>query len=186
LRKRNRANAPPSELIVPPSKRTTISRLPQASNPKLDWLHSVIAKAVPPLALTAVWKLSYATKNGLLPTICEISGLINYAQAIGADRRKSPPREGPALLQGLVVCGVYGSRMTVRYHTRQDHLVPEYVCQRDGIEHVISICQRIAGDQIDRAVSQLLVESVTPLALEVTLSVQQERKARAEEWISFA
>jgi hypothetical protein len=71
--------------------------------------------------------------------------------------------------------------MTVRYHTRQDHLVPEYVCQRDGIEHAISICQRIVGDQIDRAVSQLLVESVTPLALEVTLSVQQERKARAEE-----
>ena len=27
------------------------------------------------------------------------------AQAIGADRRRSPAREGPALLQGLVVCG---------------------------------------------------------------------------------
>jgi DNA invertase Pin-like site-specific DNA recombinase len=103
------------------------------------------------------------------------------AQAIGADRRKSPPREGPALLQGLVVCGVCGSRMMVRYHTRQDHLVPEYVCQRDGVEHAISICQRVVGDQIDRAVSQLLVESVTPLALEVTLSVQQELQARADE-----
>src|ERR1019366_5475377 len=57
------------------------------------------------------------------------------AQAVGADRRKSPPREGPALLQGLVVCGICGSRMTVRYHTRKDRLVPEYVCQRDGIEH---------------------------------------------------
>jgi hypothetical protein len=28
----------------------------------------------------------------------------------------SPPREGPALLQGLVVCGRCGRRMTVRYH----------------------------------------------------------------------
>src|SRR6516225_3031864 len=27
------------------------------------------------------------------------------AQAHGHDRRKSPPREGPALLQGLVLCG---------------------------------------------------------------------------------
>jgi hypothetical protein len=27
------------------------------------------------LALTAVWKLSYATKDGLLPIVCEISGL---------------------------------------------------------------------------------------------------------------
>ena len=41
------------------------------------------------------------------------------AQGWGADRRKSPPREGPALLQGLVVCGVCGNRMTVRYHTQR-------------------------------------------------------------------
>ena len=60
------------------------------------------------------------------------------------DRRKSPPREGPALLQGLVVCGICGSRMTVRYHARQEHLVPEYVCQRDGIEHAISIASELA------------------------------------------
>jgi hypothetical protein len=103
------------------------------------------------------------------------------AHANGADRRKSPPREGPALLQGLVVCGICGSRMTVRYHARQDHLVPEYVCQRDGIEHALSICQRVVGDHIDRAVGQLLVESVTPLALEVTLSVQKELQTRIEE-----
>ena len=107
--------------------------------------------------------------------------LRDNAQAIGADRRKSPPREGPALLQGLVVCGVCGSRMTVRYHARQERLVPEYVCQRDGIEHAISICQRVVGDQIDNAVGQLLMESVAPLALEVTLSVQEELQARIEE-----
>jgi len=34
----------------------------------------------------------------------------------GPERRKNPPREGPALLQGLVVCGFCGQRMTVRYH----------------------------------------------------------------------
>jgi hypothetical protein len=71
--------------------------------------------------------------------------------------------------------------MTVRYHARQDRLIPEYVCQRDGVEHAVSICQRIVGDQIDRVVGQLLVESVTPLALGVTLSVQQELQTRAGE-----
>jgi len=71
--------------------------------------------------------------------------------------------------------------MTVRYHSRQDRLVPEYVCQRDAIEHAISICQRVVGDHIDNAVGKLLVESVAPLALEVTLSVQQELQARIEE-----
>src|SRR5881227_2121433 len=67
--------APPSELIVPPSNRATISREPQASNPKPDWLHSVIAKAVLSLALTAAWKLSYAMKDGLLPIAGEKCGL---------------------------------------------------------------------------------------------------------------
>src|SRR3982074_1061105 len=71
---RNR-NAPLSELILPPSNRAMISREPHALNPKLDWIHSVIAKAVLSLALTAVWKLSYAMKDGLLPIAGEKSGL---------------------------------------------------------------------------------------------------------------
>lgn len=103
------------------------------------------------------------------------------AQAIGTDRRKSPPREGPALLQGLVVCGVCGSRMTVRYHIRQGRILPDYVCQRDGAEHLLAICQHVVGAPIDKTVGQLLVESVTPLALEVTLAVQQELQARLDE-----
>ncbi len=39
------------------------------------------------------------------------------AQTYGAERRAGPPREGPALLQGLVLCGRCGERMTVRYHS---------------------------------------------------------------------
>ena len=45
--------------------------------------------------------------------------LRDNAQAHGVDRRKSPPREGPALLQGLVICGVCGRRMTVRLSLSQ-------------------------------------------------------------------
>src|ERR1035438_3974028 len=61
--------------MVPPSKRATISRAPQAANPKPDWVQSVIAKAFLSLALTVVWKLSYATKGRLLPIACEKCGL---------------------------------------------------------------------------------------------------------------
>src|ERR1700733_1776211 len=78
------SKAPPSELIVPPSKRATISRFPQALNPKLDWVHSVIAKAVLSLAPTVVWKLSYAMKDGLLPITGEIYRLV---QERGTDHR---------------------------------------------------------------------------------------------------
>ena len=71
--------------------------------------------------------------------------------------------------------------MTVRYHTRKAGLCPTYVCQRDGIEHADCICQNIAGTGIDAAIGPLLVEMLTPLALEVALSVQQELQQRLEE-----
>ena len=103
------------------------------------------------------------------------------AQAIGADRRRGPPREGPALLQGLVVCGRCGNRMTVRYHSRNGQLCPEYVCQREGIEHAEPICQRVPGVGIDHAIGELLVAAVNPVALEVTLAVQRELQSRLED-----
>lgn len=107
--------------------------------------------------------------------------LSENAQALGADRRKSPPGEGPALLQGLAVCGICGKRMTVRYDCRETIPVPRYMCQRDGIEQGQPICQSIPGQSIDQAVGRLLLEKVTPLALEVTLAVQQELQTRRDE-----
>ncbi len=103
------------------------------------------------------------------------------AQAMGADRRRGPPREGPALLQGLVVCGRCGNRMTVRYHSRHGQLCPEYVCQREGIEHAEPVCQRVPGVGIDQAIGDLLVAAVNPVALEVTLAVQRELQSRLED-----
>jgi DNA invertase Pin-like site-specific DNA recombinase len=103
------------------------------------------------------------------------------SQAHGADRRKSPPREGPALLQGLVLCGVCGDRMTVRYNSRSGKLLPTYCCQRKGIARAEPICQSIPGQHLDEAVGRLLVESVTPMALEATLTVQQQLQARVDE-----
>src|SRR5262249_176218 len=92
-----------------------------------------------------------------------------------------PAREGPALLQGLILCGRCGQRMTVRYHVRQGRLCPDYVCQRDGIEHAQPVCQHVPGTGIDEAIGALLVEAVSPVALEVTLTVQQELESRVEE-----
>jgi len=103
------------------------------------------------------------------------------AQAHGSERRKSPPREGPALLQGLAVCGVCGRRMTVRYHTRKGRQWPEYVCQKEGIETATTKCQFIPGSGIDQTIGELLVETVAPMTLEVALQVQAELKTRVDE-----
>jgi hypothetical protein len=107
--------------------------------------------------------------------------LLDNAQAQGSDRRKSPAREGPALLQGLVLCGKCGRRMTLRYHMHKTRLIPDYLCHREGIEHGRPVCQSINGEEIDKAIGELLLETMTPMALEVALSVEQEMQARMEE-----
>jgi hypothetical protein len=104
------------------------------------------------------------------------------AKTLGWQRQSSPAREGPALLQGRVVCGLCGSRMHVHYNVRRGgKLVPNYVCFGRGREFADPACQSIVGTEIDAAVGTLLVEAVTPMALELALAVQQEITARLDE-----
>src|SRR2546429_2413008 len=99
-----------------------------------------------------------------------------------APERFSPPREGPALLQGLIICGKCGERMTVRYHQRGgQRIVPDYLCQHKSIERGEQPCQRIPGRDLDRAIGVVLLECVTPEALALTLVVQEEVIQRADE-----
>ena len=94
---------------------------------------------------------------------------------------KVPPREGPALLQGMAICGNCGRRMSVRYHWRGTELIPDYLCQYHTVEKLEKACMSIPGANVDAAVSALLMEAVTPVALEVSLAVQQELLSRLEE-----
>ena len=96
-------------------------------------------------------------------------------------RRLVPPREGPALLQGRAVCGLCGSRMHINYHVRRGVQLPTYVCVGRGRLFGAPTCQSIIGTQIDAAVGKLLVEAVTPMALELALAVQQEVQSRLDE-----
>jgi hypothetical protein len=48
------------------------------------------------------------------------------------------------------------------------------VCQQEGIQRAEPICQSIPGSQIDEAISQLLLEMITPVTLEVALDVQRQ------------
>jgi len=107
--------------------------------------------------------------------------LNDNAQILGGDRRHGPPREGPALLQGLTLCGRCGNRMTLRYHVRKAGLEPDYVCQHEGIKNAEPLCQQIPGAGIDRLIGDLLVETVSPMTLDVALTVQQELQSRLDE-----
>jgi len=102
----------------------------------------------------------------------------------GEDRRHGPPREGPALLQGVVICGRCGQRMTVRYHeTKQGRrLYPEYLCQREQIERADDkFCQRLLGAGLDAAIADLLLAQLTPLAIETSIQVHEELHAQVQE-----
>jgi DNA invertase Pin-like site-specific DNA recombinase len=107
--------------------------------------------------------------------------LADNAGAFGGERLSGPAREGPALLQGRVLCGLCGERMGVRYSREHGSSVPTYVCQETAVRRAGKTCQTVPGKIVDAAVAALLVEMMTPMTLAVTLEVQRELEMRAHE-----
>ncbi len=102
-------------------------------------------------------------------------------QACALERQSGSPREGPALLQGLIICGKCGRRMTLCYHHRGGRLSANYLCQKRSVEECHPVCQNTPGGVVDDALSALIVNSISPLALEVALNVQQQLQERLSE-----
>jgi hypothetical protein len=99
-----------------------------------------------------------------------------------AERHRGPAREGTALLQGMVICGTCGERMSVRYHSHRNQNVPTYWCGRRPLQRGESgLCQTVHGGALDAAIGDIVVEAMTPLAFEVALTVQQELANRHDE-----
>lgn len=71
--------------------------------------------------------------------------------------------------------------MTVRYHTRRGIQVPDYTCLAEAIRSGARRCQNVPGGVVDAAIGALLLDTVTPLALDVALTVQAELEARADD-----
>ena len=95
--------------------------------------------------------------------------------------RASPPREGAALLQGRAVCGRCGQHMRVRYAARRGGLEAWYVCDRAHGNSAAPNCQSIAGGPIDEAIGALVVEKMTPAAVELAFEIRAEIESRQEE-----
>src|SRR5437667_5721765 len=73
------------------------------------------------------------------------------------------------------------ARIFPSYRHRFGRLTPDYMCQKNCVEQSQPACRRIPGTGIDEAIGQLVVRSVTPLALEVALNVQSEIQQRLAE-----
>src|SRR5262249_51555970 len=90
-------------------------------------------------------------------------------------------REGVGLLQGRVLCGLCGARMRVRYQDVEHRLEPYYQCTEAVVRRAGKLCQSVRGRPVDEAISKVLLRTVVPAAIEVTLAVQDEIAGRIEE-----
>lgn len=101
-----------------------------------------------------------------------------------AEDRRGPTREGTALLQGIVLCGRCGRRMTIRY--LQDGVTPVYKCCQAYHQFGEPTCQTIRGDDIDAAVTQTFLAAMQPAQLEISLATLEQLEAQArqidEQW----
>ena len=94
---------------------------------------------------------------------------------------RSPPREGAALLQGRAVCGRCGRHFRVAYRSCRGKQEAWYVCDRAHGALGEPNCQSIAGPPIDKAIGALVVERMTPAAVDLALEIRREIEARHEE-----
>jgi DNA invertase Pin-like site-specific DNA recombinase len=85
------------------------------------------------------------------------------------------PREGTALLQGIVYCGICGRKMGVQNRALSEKRSPSYICQSsyhngDGDK----ICQSMTSRPVDAAIVEAFLETVSPMSLEVGLRVLEQ------------
>jgi DNA invertase Pin-like site-specific DNA recombinase len=96
--------------------------------------------------------------------------------------RPGPVREGAALLQGIVLCGTCGKNMTTFSKRRAGGRIdPIYMCNRAALDYGAPKCTFIPGSEVDRMISSVLLDQVTPMAMEAAIAVQHDIVKRVEE-----
>ena len=89
----------------------------------------------------------------------------NRARAVSV----GAPRQGPALLAGLVACGICGHRMQVSYEAGGRGQLHRYSCQRRHHTYGEPRCQQMAGPFLDEHVVAQLLSALAPAALELSI-----------------
>jgi DNA invertase Pin-like site-specific DNA recombinase len=111
-------------------------------------------------------------------------------QAPFRENSSGAAREGQALLQGIVKCGICGRRMHVRYAGDEGEY-PVYFCRYAEIEYGGPRCQELRGRDLDVKVARLVLEALAPDRVVIALaalkeleqeyaSLQRQRKLRLE------
>lgn len=94
-------------------------------------------------------------------------------------------REGPALLQGLAVCGHCGRRLRTHYRGRNNR--PGYHCPGKNIANGRGeYCLNVGGCQIDAAVTEAFLTALEPAGMEAALlaaeRLEADHDAALDQW----
>lgn len=93
------------------------------------------------------------------------------------------PRQGEALLGGLMVCGHCGTRMTIFYTCAHRG---RYECRRQDRYGLERTCRGLRASVVDAVVVQQVLHALEPAGLELSIQagedIQQERERQERHW----
>jgi len=99
-----------------------------------------------------------------------------------AKKARGAPRDGMALLQGRVLCGRCGRRMTVSHGSEYRR----YECRRVQLDYAMPPCQGFPVRYLDEAVEAVFLDAVQPAALQTMLEaftvMERERLDVDRHW----
>ena len=123
--------------------------------------------------------------DGALPAYISAAQYERNLARLAANRARagSPgaPREGPALLGGLVVCGICGHRLQVSYERSGQGLTGRYCCQRRHRTYGEPRCQQMAARFLDEHVVAQVLSALAPAALELSVAAAGQAEGRRAE-----
>jgi hypothetical protein len=93
----------------------------------------------------------------------------NYA-TYDHQRTRRVPRQGAALLQGIVYCGICGHKLVVQYKGGN-----QYLCTYLRAQTQAPVCQRLPADPVDQHVVAAFFQALAPVELNLYEQATQQR-----------
>jgi DNA invertase Pin-like site-specific DNA recombinase len=101
--------------------------------------------------------------------------LDNYA-AYDRNKSRGVPRDGAALLHGMVYCGECGHKMVVQYKNGT-----RYLCNYLRQQYHVPVCQYIHADPVDMQVVEAFFQALSPVELDVYAAAIATQHATAQQ-----
>jgi len=98
----------------------------------------------------------------------------NYA-AYDRNKSRGVPRDGAALLHGMVYCGECGHKMVVQYKNGT-----RYLCNYLRQQYHVPVCQYIHADPVDEKIVEAVFQALSPVELDVYAAAVATQQATAQ------